>query len=55
MPVGRVSWKSSSANGLFSELQAEPTKAAILNAGFAKGSADFLQLFFDYLRRSRTR
>jgi len=54
MPVGRVAWNSLSAQRLFAELQAEPTKAAILNAGFAKGSADFLQLFFDYLRGSRT-
>jgi SIR2-like domain len=55
MPVGRVSWNSSSAKRLFAELQAEPTKTAILKAGFAKGSADFLQLFFDYLQGSRTR
>jgi hypothetical protein len=54
MPVGRVTWNPISAKRLFAELQAEPTKAAILNAGFAKGSADFLQLFFDYLRGSRT-
>jgi hypothetical protein len=55
MPVGRVSWRSSSAQRLFSELRTEPTKAAMLKAGFAKGSADFLQLFFDYLRGSQTR
>jgi len=55
MPVGRVSWNSSSAQRLFSKLQTEPTKGAILKAGFAKGSADFLQLFLDYLRGSRTR
>jgi hypothetical protein len=53
MPVGRVGWRTSGAQRLFSELQTEPTQGAILQAGFAKGSPDFLKLFFDYLTRSR--
>jgi hypothetical protein len=55
MPVGRVSWNSSNAERLFSDLQIEPTKQALLDAGFAKGRMEFLQLFFDYLGQSRTR
>jgi hypothetical protein len=54
MPVGRAGWHSSSSEKLFSELASDPTKSAILQAGFAQGSADFLALFVTYFRRSRT-
>ncbi|WP_347506435.1 SIR2 family protein [Pseudomonas anguilliseptica] len=51
MPVGRSSWHSSYASRLISELQAEPMKAALMRAGFAKNDAEFVDLFIENFKR----
>jgi hypothetical protein len=53
IPIGRAGWHSANAEKLFSELLAEPTKAAVLEAGFAKGDGEFLDLFATYFKRAR--
>lgn len=45
MPVGRSGWNSSVSRILLQELADEARIADLLNAGFAKGSKRFLQLF----------
>jgi hypothetical protein len=45
MPVGRAGWHTSSAERLVAELQAEPMKATLIQAGFAKGEPEFIDLF----------
>lgn len=51
MPVGRAGWHSSNADKLLSEIQAEPTKAALVKAGFAKGDPAFLDVFVTNFKR----
>ncbi|MBI7805298.1 SIR2 family protein [Pseudomonas aeruginosa] len=51
MPVGRAGWHESSATGLIHELQSEATILALLNAGFAKNSRRFLELFVESFKR----
>lgn len=51
MPVGRAGWHKSSAKVLIDELQSETTSLALLNAGFAKGSRRFLELFVESFKR----
>lgn len=51
MPVGRAGWHSSSATTLIHELQSEATIAALLDAGFAKRSRRFLELFVESFKR----
>lgn len=45
MPVGRVGWHAENADRLVAEIQAEPTKGALIRAGFAKGDPEFIDLF----------
>lgn len=51
MPVGRVGWHGRNADKLVTELQAEPTKAGLLEAGFAKGDSEFLDVFIQNFSR----
>jgi len=51
MPVGRAGWHESSATGLIHELQSESTILALLDAGFAKNSRRFLELFVESFKR----
>ncbi|NII10985.1 SIR2 family protein [Oleiagrimonas sp. C23AA] len=51
MPVGRAGWHSSSATTLIHELQSEATIAALLDAGFARRSNRFLELFVESFKR----
>lgn len=44
MPVGRVGWGGLRKTRLIAELNAKATRAALLNAGFAKGDGAFLDL-----------
>jgi hypothetical protein len=49
-PVGRAGWHESNADRLVSELQAEPMKAALTQAGFAKGDPEFIDIFIQNFR-----
>jgi len=51
MPVGRAGWHESNADKLLSDIQTEPMKSALLKAGFAKGDAEFLDLFVQNFKR----
>lgn len=51
MPVGRAGWHESSATALIHEFQSEATIVALLNAGFAKNSRRFLELFVESFKR----
>jgi len=51
MPVGRAGWHESSATMLIHELQSETTILALLNAGFAKNSRRFLEIFVESFKR----
>jgi hypothetical protein len=51
MPVGRAGWHSSNANKLIREIQAEPMKAALIQAGFARGDPEFIDLFIQNFQR----
>ena len=43
------------ADKLLSDMQAEPMKSALLTAGFAKGDAEFLDLFVRNFKRIAAR
>ncbi len=51
MPVGRLGWHDASATVLIQELQTEATITALLEAGFARNSRRFLELFIDNFKR----
>lgn len=51
VPVGRSGWHEGTAAKLISELQSESEKANLLKAGFAKGDAEFMDLFITNFRR----
>lgn len=51
MPVGRSAWNSSCATRLISEFQAEPMRAALMQAGFARNDAEFVDLFIQNFQR----
>ena len=51
MPVGRVGRDKVRASRLIAELNAKATRAALLNAGFAKGDGEFLDLSIENFRR----
>jgi len=51
MPVGRVGWREADADRLVAEIQAEPTKDALIRAGFAKGDPEYIDLFVENFRR----
>lgn len=55
MPVGRIAWRSSSAARLAAELQEEPLKSALLEAGFAKHETRFLEIFLRNFKRIAAR
>jgi hypothetical protein len=51
MPVGRTGWNESNAAKLVPELQSEPMKTALIQAGFAKNDPEFIDLFIQNFRR----
>jgi hypothetical protein len=51
MPVGRIAWREAGAERLLAEIQSEPFKGALLEAGFAKGDPEFIDLFVQNFRR----
>lgn len=51
MPVGRLAWHEASATLLTQELQTEATITALLQAGFARNSQRFLELYIENFRR----
>jgi hypothetical protein len=51
MPVGRAGWHSSSASKLVSEIQAEPMKTGLVQAGFANGDPEFINVFIQNFQR----
>jgi hypothetical protein len=59
MPIGRAGWNSSGARVLLQELEDQVRITELLQAGFAKGSQRFLQLFVEnfklYAERMRWR
>lgn len=55
MPVGRAGWHGSNAEKLVAELRTDPMKAALTEAGFAKGDPEFIELFVRNFRRIAAR
>jgi len=55
MPVGRVGWHSQNGSKLIKELQTEPMKARLLNAGFAQGDSEFFDLSIRNFERAADR
>ena len=51
MPVGRAGWDRTGARALLHELEDESRIVDLLEAGFAKGSRRFLQLFAENFKR----
>lgn len=51
MPVGRAGWSESSTMAMILELQSDPMAAALVSAGFGKGSRRFIELFVDNFKR----
>jgi hypothetical protein len=51
MPVGRAGWHNTIAEKLVVELQAEPMKGTLIEAGFGKGDPEFIDLFVQNFRR----
>lgn len=51
MPVGRIGWNASNALRLIAEIEAEPMKDVLIQAGFAKGDPEFFDLFVQNFRR----
>lgn len=51
MPVGRAGWHTSNAEKLVAEMLTEATKATLIQAGFAKGDPEFIDLFIQNFRR----
>jgi hypothetical protein len=51
MPFGRANWDTANADRLVSEMTTEPRKSELLDAGFAKGDAEFLDLFIQNFKR----
>lgn len=55
MPVGRVGCDEANADRLIAEIQEEPMKKLLIGAGFAKGDAEFLDLFIENFRHMARR
>jgi hypothetical protein len=55
MPIGRVGWDSSRNSRLLAELGTETFRTALLNAGFAKGDGEFLDLSIQNFQRLSSR
>lgn len=55
MPVGRSGWHRSNADKLVSELRAEPMKAALTQAGFARRDSEYIDVFIENFRRMAAR
>jgi hypothetical protein len=51
MPVGRVGWDSANSRRLVAEIQAEPMKQALVQAGFARSDPEFIDLFLQNFGR----
>jgi hypothetical protein len=51
MPVGRVGWHTVNKDRLVAEIQAEPMKTALMQAGFMKNDPEFLDVFIENFRR----
>jgi hypothetical protein len=45
MPLGRSSWHGENAEKILTEIQTDPMKSALTEAGFANGDGDFLSAF----------
>ena len=50
MPVGRAGWHSGNADKLIAEIQVDPMKAALIEAGFAKRDPEFIDIFIHNFR-----
>jgi hypothetical protein len=55
MPVGRIGWHENNAERLVSELRSEAMKAALAQAGFAKGDSEFVEVFIQNFERAAAR
>lgn len=55
MPVGRASWHGGNADKLIAELQAEPMKGALVEAGFAQGDPEFIDIFGQFFKHLTSR
>lgn len=51
MPIGRIGWHNSNLERLLQELQSTELRAALAQAGFARRSPRFLELFAENLKR----
>ncbi|EAS50666.1 conserved hypothetical protein, possible SIR2 superfamily [Aurantimonas manganoxydans SI85-9A1] len=51
MPVGRAGWHEANADRLVSEIQTGLTRNLLVQAGFAKGDPEFMDLFIQNFRR----
>jgi len=51
VPMGRAGWDSENREKLIAEIDSEPMKAALAEAGFAQGNPEFVQLFIANFRR----
>lgn len=51
MPVGRTGWHESNAAKLIPELQSNPMKMALVQAGFGKRDPEFVDLFIQNFKR----
>lgn len=51
MPMGRAGWHTSNGAKLTAEIQAEPMKGELIQAGFAKGDSELIDLFIGNFKR----
>lgn len=51
MPIGREAWHEKNRDILLGELQRDPLKSAVLEAGFAAGDAEMLEMFIQNFGR----
>ncbi|MDZ3837409.1 MAG: SIR2 family protein [Rhodospirillales bacterium] len=47
MPVGKIGWDSGNAKKIVDQLQAEPMITDLINAGFARGDREFLEVMIE--------
>jgi len=55
MPVGRAGWRNSDGSKLTAEIESAPMKAALTQAGFAKGDPELVDLLIQNFRRLASR
>jgi hypothetical protein len=51
MPVGRAGWDSANAEKLVAEIQSDPMKSRLIEAGFAKADPEYLEMFVTNFKR----